>query len=228
MSRKLSLGLLGYCGSATLVAGILYSYSTLTWVEVVVGILLLGASAAFLLVDKPWRLLVHRHPTQSGSLGFGLALGLLWLMEITMNNVLQPPLPGRDLADNAFWILISALTIGYSALRSASSGHISSGVSSGFLVGSASGLVACAVALTFVVFGMGFLASDPVNNLEWSGIRSKEAFGSMEKYLAFETLTGGYLHFAGLGALGGILLGAVGAVMGYLGRKVATRPSSSR
>ncbi len=85
---------------------------------------------------------------------------------------------------------------------------------SGFWSGIASGAVACLTALIFVVFGMKYLLMDPVNIKEWTDIRATENSPGMEVYFAYQTFAGAIMHLFVLGAIMGLLLGAIGGFIG--------------
>ena len=92
-----------------------YAYGMLFAAGSVIGFVILLATAAGF-----W--LYHRRVTRSGNasvfnraIAVGIALGLLWVIEISINNFIAPPLPLRDIIDNIFWAII-AFSILYLAI----------------------------------------------------------------------------------------------------------------
>jgi amino acid transporter len=85
-----------------------YSYNSLSAIESVAGFLVLGAAAGSLWLYRK-RTSQRAHSSErNGLLLFGMALGLLWVIEISINNFIAPPLPARDIIDNTFWAVIAA------------------------------------------------------------------------------------------------------------------------
>ena len=166
------------------------------------------------------------HVRQIG-LWTGLGLGLLWAAEISYNNVLAPPLPGRDIVDDVFWGLIALGLLILAAWMAYRHGW-ASGVWAGTWGGFGSGLLACLVAQGMVVFGMALITHDPLNVQEWTAIASSSGAPSMAAYFAFETLAGALLHLIVLGTLMGLLLGGVGGLVGGLLRLVLRKPEPNR
>lgn len=143
-------------------------------------------------------------------------MGLLWAVEIGINNLVAPPLPERDIIDNLFWaaiailIFLGSLTAAYRARR------FRSGAIFGFWSGLVSGAVACSMALAVIVFGMRFLQRDPLNLAEWAARSTSEVAPSMAAYFAFQTLAGALMHLVVLGMGMGVLLGVVGGAVGRI------------
>jgi hypothetical protein len=200
-----------------LILAMKYSYNLLAALESLAACLLLVGVTA--LVGFPWlRPRASRTPrryailpaAQPAATGFGLGVGLLWAIEIGINNFLAPPLPGRDIIDNLFWGAIAILLFAGSLIAAWQARRWRSGVSFGFWSGLASGAVACGMALAMVVFGMRFLLHDPLNVAEWGARSVSEPAPSMAAYFAYQTLAGALLHLIGLGALMGAALGALG------------------
>ena len=54
----------------------------------------------------------------------GLLLGMLWVIEIGINNVIAPPLPGRDTIDDLFWGLIALGVLAASVASAFRSGRL--------------------------------------------------------------------------------------------------------
>lgn len=149
----------------------------------------------------------------------GLVLGLVWVIEITFNNALVPPLPARDIIDNVFWALIAMGIVIASAAAAYRSGRLSHGIAVGTWSGFVSGVVACGAGLFLVVFGMSLLLSDPLNLAEWSNRAKDSTAPTIASYLAYETLAGAFLHLVVLGIGMGFVLGVIGGTLG----KVAQR-----
>ncbi|HEY0554673.1 MAG TPA: hypothetical protein VGG20_10420 [Thermoanaerobaculia bacterium] len=144
----------------------------------------------------------------------GLVLGLLWTIEIGINNFVAPPLPGRDTADDSFWALIALGILIASVVAAYSLGRFKAGLAVGTWSGLASGAVACVTALALIIFGMPLLLSDPVNLTEWANRAKDSTAPTMASYFAFETMAGAFLHLVALGVGMGFVLGAVGGALG--------------
>jgi hypothetical protein len=144
----------------------------------------------------------------------GLAIGLLWVVEISINNFMAPPLPARDMIDNLFWAAIALLIFALSIVCAYRTGRIKAGVEAGIWSGFASGALACCMALSLIVFGMRFMTQDPINIAEWANRGPDTTAPTMVAYFAFETLAGAFLHLAVLGLLMGLLLGLLGGAIG--------------
>lgn len=144
---------------------------------------------------------------------FGLMVGLLWTLEIGLNNLIMPPLPARDFYDNVFWAVIAAAILVYAGYRSFQT-NLKDGVLAGFSSGLGSGAVACATALLFIVFGMRQLLSDPLNIIEWSKRGAASNTPDMSVYFAYQTLAGAILHLLILVLIMGLFLGIVGGIIG--------------
>ena len=152
---------------------------------------------------------------QRRNVALGLCFGLLWTIEISINNLVRPELPLRDNIDNTFWAII-ALLILITAIRDAyQANKFLYGIKSGFWSGLTSGAIACLTALIFVVFGMKYLLMDPVNIKEWTDIKATENSPGMDVYFAYQTFAGAIMHLFILGAIMGSLLGIIG---GFIGR----------
>jgi hypothetical protein len=146
----------------------------------------------------------------------GLLLGLLWTVEIAINNVATPPVPQRDAIDNLFWAAVAVGVFAVAVSASWRDGRVASGVAAGLWSGTASGLVACCTALVLIVFGMTLITHDPVNIAEWAARGAGSEAPAMASYYAFETMAGALMHLLVLGILMGALLGAAGGVAGKL------------
>jgi len=146
----------------------------------------------------------------------GLCFGLLWAIEISINNFIHPGLPLRDYIDNLFWALIALLILITAIHDSFKTNNFLSGVKAGFWSGLASGAIACFTALIIVVFGMKYLLSDPLNLKEWADIKAKENSPGINVYFAYQTLAGAVMHLFVLGAIMGLLLGIIGGQTGKI------------
>jgi hypothetical protein len=146
----------------------------------------------------------------------GLVLGLVWVVEISINNVVTPPLPARDFIDNGFWALIAIGILVASVVAAYPSGRLSHGIAVGTWSGFVSGVVACGAGLSLVVFGMSLLLSDPLNLAEWSNRAKDSTAPTMASYFAYETFAGALLHLLVLGIGMGFVLGVVGGMLGKL------------
>lgn len=203
----------------TLFTAIAYAYNQFSWLVSVVGtsLLLAATSIAWLITRSTRR--SEKTTTLDQMTYLGLVLGLGWVVEITINNVVAPGLPARDIIDDVFWaliaigILIGSIAIGYR------SGRPSRGIAFGMWSGFVSGVLACGMALSIVVFGMSLLLSDPLNIAEWSARAQDVTAPTMAAYFAYETFAGAFLHLTVLGIGMGSLLGIVGGVIGALGKR---------
>ena len=148
------------------------------------------------------------------SIAVGLYLGLLWVIEISINNFLSPPLPGRDIVDNLFWAGIAVGLFLFAALCAYRADHLRVGVEAGTWTGLASGAVACCMALALTVFGMKSILGDPINLAEWADRGPRTGAPSMAAYFAYETFAGAFLHLIVLGIVMGVLLGLIGGATG--------------
>lgn len=161
------------------------------------------------------------------SVTLGLFIGLLWTAEISMNNILQPGLPTRDILDDLFWAAIAFIILMASIRYAYRTNEIQCGIKVGFWGGLSSGAVACLTALLFIVGGMQLLLHDPLNTAEWSARGATSGTSNMAVYFAYQTLAGALLHLVVLGAMMGIVLGLVGGVLGrvgnYIGKKMTAK-----
>jgi hypothetical protein len=146
------------------------------------------------------------------SLLVGLGIGLLWAIEVSVNNFLTPPLPWRDIIDNVFWAAVGALIFAYSVSRAYRTGRLSDGVEAGLWAGFASGVVACVAGLLITVFGIELVVNDPLTAAEWqsqgAGLTDPAVFS------AYETLFGALAHLHLLGTVMGVLIGLIAGLVG--------------
>jgi hypothetical protein len=150
------------------------------------------------------------------NLNAGLYLGLIWTIEISMNNLIQPRLPLRDYLDNIFWGIIAILILYLSYKDAFDTKKITAGIKAGFFSGFGSGIVACLTALILICFGMKLLLKDPVNIAEWADIKGKTTYPNMASYFAYQTFAGAIMHLIILGIIMGALLGIIGGCIGKL------------
>lgn len=151
---------------------------------------------------------------QDRSIRLGLFFGILWTIEIGINNIIRPGLPLRDIVDNSFWVTIALLILGLSIFYARRTKKISRGIISGFWSGLASGAVACLTALLLIVFGMELILRDPLNIKEWSDVKTSSDLPGMAVYFAYQTLMGALMHLVILGVVMGLLLGFIGGILG--------------
>ncbi len=196
------------------IVALLYSYSTLSAIESGAGFAILLAVAGSL-----W--LVRRRSSQRKdsraihrAVLVGMVLGLLWMVEISINNFVAPPLPTRDIIDNIFWTVIALSILIFTIFRAYQTDSLARGIEAGTWSGFVSGLLACCMALSVIVFGMRFLTQDPLNVAEWAELGASSQAPTMAAYFAFETLAGAFGHLIILGIVMGGLLGAVGGGLG--------------
>src|SRR5207253_6585450 len=113
--------------------------------------LLAAVAAVWLTARRRLRILP---PPDRLAIRVGLALGLLWALEISINNFLAPPLPARDVIDNSFWALIAVTILGLALVATYRANRFSRGLVSGLWTGAVSGVGACGMALAVIIFGM--------------------------------------------------------------------------
>lgn len=153
---------------------------------------------------------------QRRNVAIGLCFGLLWTIEISINNFMRPGLPLRGNIDNIFFTVISIL-IYVNAVREAfRTNSFSDGLKSGFWSGISSGAVACLSALALIVFGMKYILLDPLNLTEWANVKNGAHSTEMAVYFAYQTFTGAIMHLFILGAFMGFLLGSVAGLTGNI------------
>jgi hypothetical protein len=207
--------------SAVLILGIAleYAYDGFSRIAAAAGfaVLLVTLGATW------WMTRTTRHdaaPTPLDAMTrLGLLLGLLWVIEIGINNVIAPPLPGRDTLDNLFWGLIALGILAAAAASAFRSGRLRQGIVTGAWTGFVSGAVSCLTALALAVFGMSLLRSDPVNLAEWANRGTDSTAPTLAAYLAYETLAGAFLHLIVSGLVMGVLLGVAGGALGALAKR---------
>ncbi len=210
--------LLRYCLliSAILIIAIYFMYQPFSWpvgleaLACLVALLIFLMAAILLWVFRNKPIITN----QQTNISIGLAIGLLWTIEIGINNLIHPGLPLRDIIDDLFWAFI-ALLILYCAVASAyKKRKIAAAIIAGFWTGTASGAIACVTALSLIVFGMHFILNDPLNIKEWADTHKNLHYPGMHVYFAYQTFAGAILHLTVLGTLMGLILGLVGGVLG--------------
>jgi hypothetical protein len=162
----------------------------------------------------------HTDDYQNRNIRLGLIIGLLWSIEISVNNFIRPGLPLRDIIDDAFWALVALLILIASFREGYKSGKFMEGLKSGFWTGLASGAVACLSALLLIVFGMKFILLDPLNIREWADIKGSAGTNGMNIYFAYQSFAGAVMHLYILGIIMGLLLGCIGGFAGKLLKSV--------
>jgi hypothetical protein len=148
------------------------------------------------------------------SITLGMILGLLWAIEISINNFVAPPLPARDIVDDAFWAIIGLSILVFACVSAQRADRIRAGIEAGVWSGLASGAAACCMALSLIVFGMGAITRDPLNIAEWVARGPESGAPTMASYFAYQTFAGAFLHLIVLGVVMGVLLGGLGGAMG--------------
>ena len=151
---------------------------------------------------------------RNGVIFFGIIIGLLWVIEISINNFIAPPLPARDIIDNIFWAIIAFSILSFSIIQAYQKDSLVHGIEAGIWNGFVSGLLACCMALIIIVFGMRFILQDPLNISEWIGRGTGGIAPTMAAYFAFETFAGAFGHLIILGLVMGSLLGVIGGSIG--------------
>lgn len=199
-----------------LIIALSYSYSPLTLLESVAGFIILLMVSGFV-----W--LIHRGSSRvkksveidlDEATAVGIALGALWLIEISINNFIALPLPLRDIVDDVFWSLIALFILIYAVFKAYHARSVVYGIKVGAWSGLVSGVLACCTALLVIVFAMRYITQDPLNIAEWSGRRAVGDVPTMASYFAYETFAGAFLHLIVLGPVMGGLLGVLGGVIG--------------
>jgi hypothetical protein len=204
------------------ITAVMYGYDTLSFVEAGAGFTVLLAIVGFLWHFRKRSISLGNSVTINKMTFVGLVLGLLWTVEIGINNFIAPPLPARDIIDNAFWAAIALSIFIQAVLVAYQTGSMLDGVKVGTWSGFISGLVACWASLTLIVFGMHFITHDPLNVAEWTLHRTNSNAPTMAAYFAFETLAGAFLHLLVLGLAMGALLGVIGGLIGKIARKAGS------
>ncbi len=180
--------------------------------ECFVSIAVLSVS---ILLIKKFQIQISDSPSQRNTM-LGILIGLLWTIEIGMNNIVQPQLPLRDHLDNIFWGIIACCILCVAIKDSFKTISIIKGIKAGFLSGFSSGVVACITALLLITFGMHLLLKDPINIAEWKNLNNSNQYPDMAVYFAYQTMAGAILHLVVLGAVMGLLLGIVGGILGKM------------
>lgn len=204
--------------STVLVLIIYFQYPTSSFpigleaLECLLSIIILVVSGLFVIKFRD-RLSKHFY---KNNILLGLSIGLLWTIEISINNFIQPGLPLRDIVDDVFWGLIACLILFLAIADSLKSKKILTGVKSGLLTGFSSGVVACLTTLLLITFGMQLILKDPLNIREWAEIKNTSQYPGMAVYFAYQTLAGAIMHLIILGVIMGLLLGVIGGLISKL------------
>lgn len=146
---------------------------------------------------------------------WGIILGLLWTLEISVNNFFHPPLPGRDIFDDIIWAVIGIVILIVSTITSINAKKMVTGIKTGFWLGLGSGFAASVTALLFATVGIKFILSDPLVIEEWAGQAATQTMG-MQTYFVYQTLAGAFLHLVVLGIGMGAVLGLLGGLIGKI------------
>lgn len=191
-----------------------YSYDSLSAIESGIGfiVLLALAGALWLYRNRPSKYM--NSAERNNVIFFGIVFGSLWVIEISINNFIAPPLPARDIVDNIFWAIIAFSILSFSIIQAYQNKSLVHGIEAGIWNGFVSGLVACCMALIMIVFGMRFILQDPLNVNEWLGRGTGITAPNMAAYFAFETFAGAFGHLIILGIIMGSLLGVIGGSVG--------------
>ncbi len=193
-----------------------YSYSPLTAAEASAGLIILLGAGGWVRMSSRRSRQLQASPLVRRAVVVGLALGALWVIEISINNFIAPPLPARDIVDNLFWAAIALGIFGLALNEAYQADSLARGIESGVWSGFASGLLACTMALSIILFAMRFITRDPLNVAEWAARGATANAPGMAAYFAFETFAGAFLHLVVLGAVMGGLLGVVAGSLGKL------------
>jgi hypothetical protein len=210
------------CASLALVTviGLVYGYDSRSRAEALAGFIILIVALGVLWFSSSRPVSFTKNVWNERAAGYGIAIGLLWLVEICINNLAAPRLPYRDWIDNVFWATVALCILVLAAASAYQANSIRRGILTGLWSGFASGMLACWTALMLVVFGMHFILSDPLNVAEWSLRGAGNPAASMAAYFAFETFAGAMMHLIILGIVMGAFLGVAGGLTGKLARKI--------
>ncbi|WP_109489155.1 hypothetical protein [Occallatibacter savannae] len=158
----------------------------------------------------------------------GFATGILWVIEISFNNFVDPQIStgrARFFVDNSFWAAIAFTMLIAALATSARNTTIVSGIRVGLWSGYISGIIACLMALSLILFGIRFLLRDPLNIAEYAARAPGASPAAMASYFAYETIAGALGHLFVLGIVMGLLLGLIGGVLGALFARIrSARP----
>lgn len=152
-----------------------------------------------------------RGPAARRGMDFGLALGLLWVVEIGINNLVQPPMPMRDWIDDGFALAVLAGQL-WLAIHAAGTRRALPALAASGWAGLASGAMACLTALILALFGSELLLSDPLNRAEWADVARQNPGIDAATYFTQETMAGALLHLLVLGLGVGMVLGLLATV----------------
>jgi hypothetical protein len=198
------------------IIAVLYSYTTLSLVESGAGFIILLAISVFLWANRGGTSAPRDFTLLQSTTSAGIVLGMLWLVEISINNFIAPPLPARDIIDNLFWASIALSILVIAILSAYRATSVVQGIKAGAWSGFVSGLLACCAGLSMIVFAMPFITRDPLNIAEWSLRQAGSGAPTMAAYFAYETFAGAFLHLLILGLCMGGLLGIFGGVIGKI------------
>lgn len=155
----------------------------------------------------------------------GILTGLLWIIEISFNNFVDPQIStgrARFYVDNSFWAAIALAVLIASLLTSGKTRTVAAGLRVGFWSGYISGIIACLMALSLVLFGMRFLLRDPLNIGEYAARSHGSSVAGMASYFAYETTAGALAHLFVLGVVMGLILGLIGGLAGAILARLRT------
>jgi len=193
----------------------LYAYDGATYLGSAAGIVVLLALCVALWLYR--RRILHRADelpaaNQALAIRVGLGLGLLWAVEIGINNILAPLLPVRDLVDDLVWGAVALAILGLAIYQGIRYHNFRRAIEAGAWSGLTSGLVACLAGMGMIVFGMGYMTRDPVNLYEWAYQLKTITAPTMADYFAYQAFAGAFLHLLVLGIAMGGLLGFIGGI----------------
>lgn len=211
-----------------LIVALVYSYSTTSVIEAGVGCVILLSIAGGLWLYRRRSSQRRNSPAIQSAILVGIALGVLWMVEISINNFIAPLPPTRDIIDNLFWAIIALSILIFAIIHAYQTESLARGMEAGVWSGFVSGLLACCMALSVIVFGMGFLTRDPLNVAEWAERGTNTLAPAMAAYFAFETFAGAFGHLIVLGIVMGALLGAMGGILGTGSKKASLWVRRSR
>jgi hypothetical protein len=153
---------------------------------------------------------------QKKNVTIGLLFGLIWMTEITVNNLIHPGLSLRNNIGNILFSVIAVLIFINSLMDAYHTDTFSDGLKAGFWSGLSSGAVACFTALIIVVLGMKYILLDPLKINDWETIKETSGSAGMPVYYAYRTFSTAIMHLFVLGALMGSILGIFGGLAGKI------------
>jgi hypothetical protein len=140
ITSTIQLALTSLSVTLVLIITIAYGYNFQSRAEAVAGFTILLAVLGWFLNNRRRPAFCTNPAASQKAAGYGIAIGILWLVEICINNLLAPPLPDRDWVNNVFWATVALCILVLAAVSAYLANSIRRGISSGIWSGFASGL----------------------------------------------------------------------------------------